>query len=423
LKKKEFLIIGCGTAALSALKQMRRVNSEGRVKLITMEPHLPYSPTSLPYYVSGRIKEPEIAMVTDGYFEQMKAELVRGKRVEHIDTGKGEIIYDSKGRESYDSVLIATGSEPVLPPIPGLKDRQVLHLRTLDDAKQLRIKMEGTETAIVLGAGMIGMHMAECLAGGGVKVMVVEMLPQILPAYFDEDASRMIQSVLERHGVVFFTNHRPSKVGWLKRGVELFLEGGEVLKADLLLIATGVKARLSFLNGSGIKINEGILVDGEMRTNIPNVFAAGDVAEAKSFLTGSKGLNPILPNAVEQGKIAGSNMAGRQVEYEGWLPMNTLNYFGHLALSVGKPNPSEGDEVRIEKDVDKGVYKKIIHRDGRLLGATFLDTDLHSGVFQYLIKKRVVIRGYDDWLMKMPGETSLWMMHETEKREAEALED
>lgn len=423
MKKKKSLIIGCGTAALNALKRMRTIDSQDEVKLITMEPFLPYSPTSLPYFISGRIKEPEIPMVSDDYFCQMKAELVRGKRVEQIDIGREEIIYDSKERESYDSLLIATGSEPVLPPIPGLNDQQALHLRTLDDAKELMSKIEETQSAIILGAGLIGMHMAECLAVRGMKVMVVEMLPQILPAYFDGDASRMIQSVLEGHGVVFFTNHRASEVGWQNSGAEVLLEGGEVIRADLLLIATGVKPRVSFLEGSGIKIHEGILVNGEMRTNISNVFAAGDVAEAKNFLTGGKGLSPILPNAVEQGKIAGSNMAGKQVEYKGWLPMNTFNYFDHLAISVGKPNPSQGDQVRVEKDVNRGIYKKIIHRDGRLLGATFLDTDLHSGVLQYLIKKRVEIRGYEEGLMKMPGEISLWLMHEAEKREAESLED
>jgi len=362
-------------------------------------------------------------MVMGHYFDQMKAELVRGKRVEHIDIERREIIYDSRERDSYDSLLIATGSEPALPPIPGLNNKQALQLRTLDDAKQLKSKMKGTRTAIILGAGLIGMHIAECLAERGVKVMVVEMLPQILQAYFDQDASRMIQGFLEKHGVIFLPNHRAIEVAWGKREVHVSLEGGEGLKGDLLFIATGVNPRVSFLNGSKIKINEGILVDSEMKTNVPNVFAAGDVAETKNFLTGKNGLSPILPSAVEQGKIAGMNMAGRNVEYEGWLPMNTFNYFGHHAISVGKPNPSNGDEMRIEKAEDKGLYKKIIYKDGRLLGATFLNVDLHSGVFQYLIRKRVDICGHEERIIKMPGESSLWLMHEAEKRETEALED
>lgn len=424
--KKKHLMIGCGTAALNALKEIRKTNSEDEVRLVTMEHYLPYSPTSLPYFVSERIKESEIQMVRDDYFDQMKAELVRGKRVEHIDMERQEVIYDSHEKESYDCLLIATGSEPVLSTIPGLNNEnneQLMHLRTMDDAKQLMAKMKVTQTAIILGAGLIGMELAECLTERGVKINVVEMLPQILPAYFDQEASRMIQSVLENRGVKFFTGHPVSEVTRRNKGVDVLLKSGETLKADLLLIATGVKPRVSFLEGSGIRINEGILVDTEMRTNIPNVFAAGDVAEARDFLTGCSGLNPILPNAVEQGKIAGSNMVGNHVEYEGWLPMNTFNFFGHTAVSIGKSIPSDSDEVLVEKDGDKSNYRKILYREGRLLGVTFLNTEMHAGVFQYLIKKRVNISGYEERLINMPSNISLHLMHEAEKREAVSLED
>jgi phenylglyoxylate dehydrogenase epsilon subunit len=423
LKKKSILIIGCGTAALSALKQIRKVNSEDDVKLVTMESHLPYSPTSLPYVISGKIKESEIPMVMDDFFGQMKATWVRGKRVKHLDSDKREVVYDSGEREPYDSLLIATGSEPVLPPIPGLNNTQVLQLRTLDDARKLMGAMKGIQTAIVLGAGLIGMHVAECLAEHGVKVKVVEMLPHVLPAYFDPDASHMIQGVLENHGIAFFTGRRATGVVWKKNEVEVVLEGGEVLKANLLLVATGVKPRTSFLNGSGVETNGGIVVDNRMRTNVPNICAAGDVAAAKSFLTGEHGVNAILPNAAEQGKIAGGTMTGQDAEYEGWLPMNTFNFFGHLAISVGKAMPSEGDEVFVEKDGSGTAYRKIICKEDRLLGATFLDTDVNTGVFQYLIRRRVEIGKHKEILVKTPREASLWLMREAEKKETVSIEE
>ena len=423
MEKKKHIIIGCGTAALAALKQMRKKNSEDQVSLVTMEPHLPYSPTSLPYLISGKIKESEISMVSDDFFDRMKAVWVRGKRVEHLDTEKGEILYDSHERESYDSLLIATGSEPVLPPIPGLKNEQVLQMRILDHARDLMNKMNGTQSAIILGAGLIGMHVAECLAEHGMQVQVVEMLPHILPAYFDEDASGMIQRILEKHGVSFFAGRRAKEVAWNKRSVEVFLEGGERLQSDLLLVATGVRPRTAFLNGSGMKIRDGILVDGEMRTNIANVFAAGDVAEAKSFLTGEQGLNPILPNAAEQGKVAGSNMVGEKEEYKGWLPMNTFNFFGHRAVSVGKTLPAKDDEVLLEKDDKNGTYRKIVCRQDRLLGATFLDTDVDAGVFQYLIRGRVEIGPHKKMLIRQPREVSLWLMQESEKKATVSIEE
>jgi len=423
LEKKKHIIIGCGTAALAALKQMRKNNSEDEIKLVTMEPHLPYSPTSLPYLISGKIKESEIPMVSDDFFDQMKAVWVRGKRVDHVDTEKGEVLYDSRERESYDTLLIATGSEPVLPPIPGLENEQVLQMRVLDHARDLMKRMKGTQAAIILGAGLIGMHVAECLAEHGVQVKVVEMLPRILPAYFDEDASGMIQRVLEKHGVSFFVGRRAKEVAWKKRSAEVSLEEGEPLQTDLLMVATGVRPRVAFLNGSDVKIKDGILVDSTMKTSVENVFAAGDVAEAKSFLTGEHGLNPILPNAAEQGKVAGSNMVGEKKEYSGWLPMNTFNFFGHRAVSVGKILPAKDDEVLLEKDDKNGTYRKIVCRQDRLLGATFLDTDVDAGVFQYLIRGRVEIGPHKKTLIRQPREVSLWLMRESEKKATVSIEE
>jgi phenylglyoxylate dehydrogenase epsilon subunit len=426
LEKKRILIVGCGTAALSALKQIRKVNSQAEVKLVSMESHLPYSPTSLPYVISGRMKESEIAMAAEDFFEQMDAVWLRGKKVERVDAAEGTVILDSGEKESFDALLIATGSEPVMPQIPGLSDGQALVLRTLDQARDLAARMEVSKTAIVLGAGLIGMHVAQCLAEKGVQVKVVEMLPRILPAYFDEDASGMIQGVLERHGITFVTGRKADRVTWKKTGVEVTLKSGEALEADLLLVATGVTPRTAFLEGSGIEINGGInggiLVDNRMRTSVTNIFAAGDVAAAQSFLAGEHGINAILPNAAEQGKVAGSNMAGQAMEYEGWLPMNAFKFFGHLAVSVGKASPSAGDEVLAGSHEENG-YRRLICSNGLLLGATFIDTDVNAGVFQYLIRKRVNVGPHKEILLRAPREASVWLMQDAERKATVSLEE
>ncbi|HUT73199.1 MAG TPA: FAD-dependent oxidoreductase [Desulfatiglandales bacterium] len=416
MERKKHIIIGCGTAGLSALKQLRKVNTEDHVTLVTMESHRPYSPTSLPYIISGKISKPDIPMVMDDFFEQMNAEWGRGKRVTSIDPKKCEVVYNSHSSDSYDSLLIATGSEPIRPSLPGLDHKQVFYLRTLDDAAALMNQMDCSRTAVILGAGLIGMHVAQCLAAKGIQVMVVEMLPRIVPAYFDPDASLMIQRVLEKHGVRFFTDSRATGVAWAHTGVEVSLDGGDVVQADLLLVAAGVRPRTGFLKGSGIEIRDGITVNSEMRTNVSNIFAAGDVAEARSFLTGKKGLNPILPNAAWQGKVAGSNMAGQKMEYDGWLPMNTFNYFDHLAVSIGKAVPSEGDEALVETDADDGYYRKIICTEDRMTGAAFLDTHVNAGVFQYLIRQKVPIGKHRKRLLAAPRETGLWLMHQAEKK-------
>ncbi len=422
VEKKKHIIIGCGTAALTALKRMRQNNTGDQIRIVSMEPHLPYSPTSLPYVISGRIPESEISMVTGDFFERMNAAWVRNSRVEHVDAKKGEIVYASGGREAYDSLLIATGSEPLLPAIPGLNTSGAVQLRTLDDARGIAGKIKAGGSAIIIGAGLIGMHVAQCLAETGMQVKVVEMLPRILSAYFDEEASSIIQQVLEERGISFFTGSQAVEVSSGKNSVNVLLQGGTRLEGQLLIVAAGVSPRASMVSGSGVNVHNGILVDKQMKTNIPNIFAAGDVAEAVNFFTGEHGLNPILPSASEQGNVAGSNMAGDEKEYQGWLPMNTFNFFGRRAVSVGQTMPAAGDEVLSQKNGDRS-YKRLICRHGKLVGAAFLSTDVDAGVFQYLVRKRVETDPQKHLLLERPRETSLWLMREAEKRETFTIED
>ncbi len=425
MRRKKQIIIGSGTAALSALKQMRKTDGEDEVKVVTMEPHLPYSPTSLPYIISGKIREADIPLVTGEFFREMKVSWEPGKRVDRIDVERSEVVYDSGQADRYDSLLIATGSEPVIPDVPGIKDKpgQVFRLRTLDDARALMARMKDSRRAVVLGGGLIGMHTAECLAEKGIKVSVVEALPRILPAYFDDEASVFIQHTLEKYGIAFHTGQSAAAVAWRNDGVEVSLSGGDTVEGDFLLAATGVRPRISFLNGSGLDADEGIPVDDRMRTSLPNILAAGDVAAARAFFDGAQAMNPILPNAAEQGKIAGSTMAGQETGYEGWLPMNNFHFFNHLAVAVGKTVPSEGDEVLVEKDGEAGTYRRIICRDDRLLGAAFIDTPLHAGVFRYLIRRKVDVGRHKEQLIRKPRETSVWLMSEGERKETISLEE
>ncbi len=420
--KHKHLIIGCGSAALSALNQIRKVTSEDEIKLVTMEDYPPYSPMSLPYLISGRIKESDIQMIGDDYLDKMKALLIKGKRVDSIDTKRKEINYDNGESDIYDTLLIATGSEPIRPAIRGLDESGFLGFHTIEDCKKLLKELEGKTSVGVLGAGLVGMEVAIALAERGYQVTIMEKEPRLLPLYFDEEAASLIRDIFLSQGIRILTGKEISEVNRKKGKVEISFSNGDPVNVDVLVTCVSVKPRTTFIKDAGIAINNGILVDRRMMTNVKGIYAAGDVAEAPNFFSGRNGLNPILPSAVKQGKIAGSNMAGQEVEYEGWLPMNTFNFFGHLAISIGKFMPSQGDEVLFEKEYNKPHYKKLICRDDRLLGATFLDTDIDAGVFRYLIEKRVEIGMYKELLIKLPKETSLWLMLETERKETISLE-
>lgn len=415
MKKRKHIIIGCGTAALSALKQIRKVSSEDELKVVTMESHPPYSPMSLPYLISGRVSRPDIQMVPDDFFSQMNATLLKGRRVVRVDPRYQRVTYDNGENDTYDRLLIATGSDPVVPKL--LKEAGCFGFHVMDDYINLIGQLEEKKRITILGAGLVGMQLAAALREKSNEVTVIAPRERILRRYFDVEASQFIIRLFAENGVAINLNWGEVITAQKSKDqIKVHFNKNKKIETQLLLACIGVTPRISFLADSGIAINKGIRVDDQMRTNIPNVFAAGDVAEAINFFTGQKGINPILPNAVSQGKMAGSNMGNKTMHYEGCLPMNTFNFFGHLALSIGKVMPSKGDEVLVEKDRSKEYFRKIVWKEGRLLGGMFLNEDVSAGVIQYLIKNKVDISKYPKMLIKKPREVSLWLMYEAEKR-------
>lgn len=413
MDKRKHLIIGCGAAGLSALRQIRKSGSDDEVKLVTMEDYLPYSPMSLPYLVSGRKTEKDITIVNDDYFRSMKATLQKGKTLAAIDTGKKMVSYQDGTQDDYSTLLIATGSEPKVQPV--LRDAGVPAFHVMDDFRPIKDLKKGS-SILILGAGFVGMELAVSLAETGHKVTVAAPRERVLRPYFDSQVDALIIDLLVRHGVkveldcgeVVEASHRNGSF-------EINFEKTGQMQADLVIAATGVRPRLSFIDGSGIQVNQGILVDRGMRTNVPGVFAAGDVAETMGFLTGGSGLSLIWPSAVEQGKIAGKNMTGSNAQYSGWLPMNGFNFFGEYAFSIGEFMAGGDDREYSRKDEAAGSYRKIVLRDNKLVGANFLNVDVDGGVLQYLIRNRVDIGAHTELLLENPREGGQWLMHETEK--------
>ena len=415
-------MIGCGSAALSALKQMRKLGSEDEVKLVTMENYAPYSPMSLPYLLSGKKKESEITLTEGNFFDNMKATLISGRRVDGIHPRDKSVVYDNGESEGYDTLLIATGSQPVRPPIKGLEGGNFLGFHTLDDYHEMMGQLRQESEVAVLGAGLVGMEVAAALSERGHKVTVLEKEKGVLPLSFDEPVGAYISQIYAEHNVDIFLDKEVTEIRNASKRREIVCAEGDVFQADLLVCCVGVASRISILDGSGVKANRGIVVDNRMSTNMDGIYAAGDVAEAPDFFAGKNGLSPILPSAVDQGKIAGSNMIGEKAFYDGWLSMNLYNFFGHLAVSIGEFTSSNGDEVLTERDDDKREYGKIVCRENRLVGANFFNIDLDGGLLQYLIRNRIDIGSSKSQLLQQPKEVSLWLMHEAEKTGTLSLE-
>ena len=415
MQHTHYLIVGASHAALSALHAIRLHDTEQDVTLLTRDDSLPYSPTVLPYVVSGRSAPERVFLRDDDYFAKQKVNYLRGAKVRKVNAGENAVELADGSKIGFDKLLLATGAAPMLPTIPGLAEMKFHVLRTLEDAVGLRAALPRIKRAIVLGGGLIGMHAAENLAKGGVEVSVVEMQPHVLAGYFDAEASGMIAKAFTANGVRLLLGARVERFAPQGEGCRASLMDGSTLDADLLLVATGVAPVTDFLAGSGIATERGVLVDAHMRTNVANIWAAGDVAQARGFFTSERIINGILPDAVDQGRIAGMAMAedpGTK-DYAGGVPLNTYSFFGQHAVSVGVHEGAleqTGVEVKKQMDADENRYLKIVLKDRRLAGIFGVNAAFDPGIMWELILRAIDLGDEKLAFLRSPQDTARALM-------------
>jgi phenylglyoxylate dehydrogenase epsilon subunit len=415
MQSTHYLIAGASHAALSALEAIRMADADRELTLVAKDDCLPYSPTVLPYVVSGHARPERIFLQDERYFERTRTAYLRGRSVTRVDT-ETHVARLSDGTElKYEKLLLATGARPAVPPIPGLERVPMHVLHTLDDALELRERLPSARRAIVLGGGLIGMHAAENLRQGGADVTLIEIQPQVLPAYFDADAAAIIARTFVNAGVDVLVDTRVRSVAPRDGGLTLQLAGGESLQGDLLVIGTGVTPVMDYLEGTPVATDRGILVDDTMRTNVSDVWAAGDVAQARGFYTSTPVLNGILPYAVEQGRIAGMAMAEDPAleTYRGGVPLNTYSFWGRHAMAVGTNAAPARAEVVKRLDEEHERYLKIILEGNRLHGIFGVNEMFDAGVMWELILRRVDLGPVRERFLTHPNEAARAVMSRT----------
>ncbi len=385
MKHADYLVAGASHAALQAARAIRQFDQGGSLVMLGRDARPPYSPTALPYVVSGKLAAERAGLASMDDLAALGVDFVGGDPLTAIDPDDHLATTASGVQWRYGRLLLATGADPLRPPIPGL-DRVPHHLlRSMADAEGLRAGGAAAAEALVIGAGLVGLHAAENLARAGCRVTVVERGEQLLPGYLDADSAALLAAAAERHGVRLVTGVEVTALSESDGRVRADTNAGETYAADLLLVAAGVAPALGYLDGSGIEIGRGILVDRRMRTSAADVWAAGDVAEADDFLSGERRVLGILPVAAEQGRIAGRDMAGDDAapEYAGALPVNTCTFFGIRALAVGRVG-EPGSEVL--RRGDAGYCLALAFRKGRLRGMAAVDVAVDTGIMARLIR-------------------------------------
>lgn len=400
-----YLIIGFSTASVSAIKSIRKVDLKNEIVVLTEENRL-YSRPLISYYLAGKIKYDNLSFVDEEFEKKYNVKVFYTTKVISIDV-KNKVVKTEKNEKiKYDKLLICSGGVPIVPQIKGLKDdiKGVFAFTKLADAQNLLeyIAKNKIKNAVILGGGLIGMKAAEGLLARGIKLIIVDIADRLLANTFDEVASKYLEKKLEDYGCKFIKCDSIVEVAVKnKKLVSVKLKNGYKISTNLLIIAVGVRPNVEFIRNSGIKINKGILVDEYMKTDIEDVFAAGDVVESKNSILEEESVIAIWPVAVEQGKIAGLNMTGKSEIYNGLYPMNSVEILGIPSVSFGITNINPEDKkYKVIVRQENELYKKIVLRNGRIVGVILLGNIGRAGIFKLLIDKRIDVSNFENTLLK-----------------------
>jgi NAD(P)H-nitrite reductase large subunit len=358
-------------------------------------------------YLSGKADLAKMKTRDDEFWQKNNVNLLMSQKAISIDVNAHSVTLADGSKVPYEKLLLATGGKPFIPKMEGQDKESVFTFTNISDAERLaqKINVEGAKSAVVIGAGLIGISVTEALTKRGVKVTMVELQDKILSLLLDAKASDIVEMAVRKAGVNIVTGQSVQKILGKPNNNRVVgsvvLTNGNAIPCDMVICAIGVIPRAELVIGTTVKTNRGIVVDNYMQTNVPDVYASGDVAEAYDFILNQNRLLPLWPLAVLEGKVAGYNMAGKRTDYSGGTNMSTLKYFGIPIVSVGLANPKEDPtlEILVKQDSARPLYKKIVLKAGIIVGMTFLGDIERAGILFYLMKNKINVTKFKEQLL------------------------
>jgi len=390
------LIIGAGPAGVTAAETLRQYDRQAQIVMLSAEPYPPYSPPAMvEYFHTGR--EVHFWRGQD-WAQRLGVDYRPGTHVRSVNPQDSTVLLEGGQSLTYERLLIATGGR-LYAPIPGSDLPGIYNFKSLSAAEALLklVKAKEARTALIVGAGFVGVEIALLLADLGVQVTQL-VRSRVMRAMLDPETAEIVLQAIQQRGIQVLRGEDADAVAFegQTRAAGVRLRSGKVLTADVLVAATGLRPNIEFLAGSGIETKWGIRVDDHQRTNFPAIYAAGDVAETVDRITGERYVHAIFPNAVTQGQVVAYNMLGWDMAYEGADSMNSLKHLGLPVMAVGL---MEGEELRLRRG---GILRKLFLQDGRIVGFRLVGDVSAAGIYRSLMNRRTDVSAFKQHLLE-PG--------------------
>lgn len=360
MKKTKYLIIGNGMAGLAATREIKKNDKDGSITMVSSESSYTYYRTKLTEYLAKEFEDDDLLVNKKEWYEDNNIDVILSKIVEDVNTEDNKITLDDGKEIEYEKLLLATGSRPFVPPITGKFKEGVFALRTIKDVNYIQEYLKDCEEVTVIGGGLLGLEAAWSLKELGKKVTIVEFAPYLLPRQLDKEISKKLTEKLTEEGFTIYLDSQAEEILGEGRADGIKLKGGSEFKTDAILVSSGVRSNLDLVRETPIEFDKGIIVDKTMKTNIDNIYAAGDVAEVNGMVVA------LWTASNEQGKVAGSNMSNKNLEYVHPKIFADLQIGSIKLFSAGAID--DFDSVYEYKEEDKGIHHKVFVKDNKIQG-------------------------------------------------------
>ncbi|EKY26337.1 NAD(P)/FAD-dependent oxidoreductase [Clostridium celatum] len=377
-----YVVIGASAAGISGAKTLRELDKDAEIILVSKDENV-YSRCILHHYISNHRDVEALNFTGKNFFEDNNITWIKGVEVKSLNDDVQTLELSNGESLSYDKLLVCSGASAFIPPVEGLREaNNVVGLRNLDDAILIKEQATKVKNVVVLGAGLVGIDAVSGLLGQGLNISLVEMSNKILPLQLDKHASDVYENKFIEEGVSLKLDVKAERLLLDENNnpKALVLNTGEEIPCELVVVATGVRSNVAFMENSNVECDRfGLIIDAKGKTNVENIYGAGDVT----------GRNPIWPTAVKEGIIAAHNMLGKEMIMTDFFgSKNTMNFVGIATMSLGMVEPADETYI-VETKVDADNYKKIIHKDGKIYGAIIQGDLSYAGVLTQLIKENI----------------------------------